>query len=463
MSRSPNVFILTADSLRSRSFVQELEDITAATNGTLFKDAVAPSTETGSSMPALATGQYCDQFDEPGIPETGNPVPLGEHFSVAGYETSLWTDNYLFGRQYNYNRGIDAGNLGEPTFKKRIANTIQNSVLEPAFKPAEWIYFNVAHSLLSIGSEEHFYRSADALNESVLNWLERHDNEVFCWLHYMDPHHPYEPPTEYLADRSFNTNRTRGELAQLSRDVIKNNGEGYTEAEIKDVRTAYEAACTYLGDAVIEFVQTLVDKGYFDPEQDIFVFSADHGECLSPERGMMGHIPPAFWEDIISVPLLIAAPQWDRDRVVGQTNLIDLTPTVLELAELTVSASTDGTARRTPDEMVQTATKLVTHHVAPNTDTWHTYRCVRTDDGAKLFGAQRRGREETILTQRDEHGEREVYSTAAGKRPTTTPAADQWDALTKHLAASGGAIQEGSGVDPERIDDDHLRDLGYLD
>jgi hypothetical protein len=80
-----------------------------------------------------------------------------------------------------------------------------------------------------------------------------------------------------------------------------------------------------------------------------------------------------------------------------------------------------------------------------------------------LFGAQRQGREETILTQRDETGEQEIYATTTGKRPEGKSTADQWDTLTSHLKEWGGAIQEGSGVNPERIDDDHLRNLGYLD
>ena len=96
------MFILTDNLLRLWSFLQELDDVTAVTNDTLFKHVIAPSTETGLSMPTLATEQYCDWFDEPGIPETRDPAPLGEHFSIAGYETCLWMVKYLFGRQYNY-------------------------------------------------------------------------------------------------------------------------------------------------------------------------------------------------------------------------------------------------------------------------------------------------------------------------------------------------------------------------
>ena len=48
---------------------------------------------------------------------------------------------------------------------------------------------------------ENYFRRGDAVTDASLDWLEQKPQKpFFLWLHYSDPHEPYSPPTETLAE-----------------------------------------------------------------------------------------------------------------------------------------------------------------------------------------------------------------------------------------------------------------------
>jgi arylsulfatase A-like enzyme len=202
-----NVLILTVDSLQYDCFAAPLSDIAEQVGAVEFTNAISTAIETRSAMPGLAAGVYDDALATQGPPETGGPPLLAELLAENGYEGGLWTDNVLFSAEYNYDRGFTAGNSGRPTLRKRAATAVQNSPLSPAFGLFEWAYFNVVQRASDLGtSDGSFYRSAAELHDGALRWLdEGGDNPYLCWIHYMDAHHPYEPPARYLDDVPLHT------------------------------------------------------------------------------------------------------------------------------------------------------------------------------------------------------------------------------------------------------------------
>ena len=466
-----NVFLLTVDSLQEAFFAPYLSELAELTESVEFTNAVAPATHTSSSMPALAAGVYADNVSTWGLPEEGDQRTLAEVLSANGYSCGLWTDNFLFGAEYNYDRGFEAGNQGQASWKKRAANVVRSSPLEPAFGLFEYAYFNVFKPLSALGgdSDESFYRSAAELNEAALEWLDDGGSESqCCWIHYMDTHHPYEPPAAYLDDREFNREWSRSELGQFSRTVVKSNGEGYSAADIEDVTTAYEACCEYLADQLQSFIHSLIDRNHFDPSEDVMVITADHGECLSPEQyEVMGHMPPAFWEEIVHVPLTISHPDWERGTVERQVSLIDMLPTVLDGAGVRVPETVDGSPADEPTDMAREHAISVSQWESPETGDVYTYRSARDESGWKLSGTRYRDRNETILSEYDvtvPTDEEIRHISDNGSRPEKTDAAEWWSALDRVLTERGGAIESADGARPAaEVNEEHLRNLGYID
>jgi arylsulfatase A-like enzyme len=449
-------------------FADPLSDIAEQIGAVEFTNAVATSVQTRSAMPGLAAGVFDDALATQGPPEAGGPPLLAEVLAEHGYDGGLWTDNVLFSAEYNYDRGFTAGNLGRPTLRKRAATAIRNSPLNSAFGLFEWTYFNVVGRANDLGSDDgSFYRTAAELHEGALEWLDEESPEPYlCWIHYMDAHHPYEPPARYLDDAPLHAERSRSELGKLSRDVVKSGGwEHHSREDIEDVAAAYRACCTYLWDELSAFVDRLLKAGYFDPESDILVLTADHGENLDP-RGvdLMGHVPTAFWEDVIHVPLAISRPDWKPRTIEGQVSLIDVMPTVLDAVGVPAPDGIDGEPRRTPEEMV---TERVLSVSRPPSGT-PTYRAIRRASGWKLFGRDMEPADDVVLSSYGTDGESTeeiVHSSTTGDGPTTEPAATRWDDLLAELVEiRGPPIEERERSDLSvSVDEDHLRDLGYIE
>lgn len=461
MPEQPNVFILSVDSLPYSSFVEASERIASQINGTYFEQAIAPGSFTSSSMPAIATGKLTDQIPAWGLPSSGAPKPIAEELSNLDYNCGLWTDNYLFGSTYNYDRGFSAGNLGRPSLKKRMVNAIRETPLNRMFGVFESAYFNLVEPLVSMsGDESSFYRHASQLNDSTFEWLSSREmgTPAFCWIHYMDTHHPYQPPTEYLDNQSFNTHRTRGELGEFTRNAIKSDGDELSEADLEDLRTAYDACCRYIADELVEFIEQLRYSGHYAPEKDILILTADHGELLDPSRhGMLGHVPPAFWEDIIKVPLIIGHPHWSENVISDQVSLLDIKKVILD-------AVRTESEFLSPSDLGRDIAPFVSEWEELDDDSITTYRGVRRDDGHKLFGAKIDEDDRIIGTKVLNNMDDEVLSNVQYNSSDRYPSAWKRE-LVAELTQYGDPVEPNSdpGAIREQVSKQHLKDLGYVE
>ncbi|MFA9416361.1 sulfatase-like hydrolase/transferase [Natrinema sp. HArc-T2] len=462
MDGKPNVIVLSADSLSQAYFSDRATRLGETVDGTVFTDAVATASDTNSAMPGLAAGVYSDTVSGWGLPEGDDrPVTLAEQLQAVGYDCGLWTDNFLFGEEYNYTDGFDYGNAGKPTWKKSLVNVIKDYFPDAALRASEAAYFRLFKPAVNaVQSDESFYLSAEELNREATEWLQqRSDGNYFLRIHYMDPHHPYEPPQEYVAEIEAETGFSRSELGNLSRRHIKSGGEDVTEEELAAIRAVYDASCEYLFDEVDAFVRDLVERGAFDPDEDVFVFTADHGEALNPEKhGMMGHVPPAFWEEIVNVPLVVSHPDWSPGHVDEQVSLIDLVPTVLDAAGVDVPETTEGEAAVDPLELRRETALFVSEWRSDEGTAWNAYRGARSES-AKLFGARLRAGDRCVATSLTD-GTETVDSDVASESDLVL--SDEHEPLLAAVRERGGAVS-GSGDEVDAGVEDHLRNLGYVD
>jgi len=456
---APNIFILSADSLRTDCCEELQKKLADLTGGVYFTDAVSPATKTSSSMLTMATGRFKYQMHEAEIPEEGDPKPLAEMFEDQGYACGLWTDNYLFGAEYNFDRGFNGGDLGKPTTKKRLSNALGSRPFRPLFPVLEWAYFNIYKQLSSVaGKEENFYRPAEQLNEAVMAWLSEQSGPTFSWIHYMDHHHPYEPPRAYLEEVALNGSWNRGELAQFTRQAVKSNGKGYAEKELEDVRAAYKATCDYFEDELFAFVRRLIKEGHYSVDRDLLVFTADHGECLSPDRyGMMGHVPPAIWEEVIRVPLVVGKPNWARRTIDEQISLAEFYDIVASVHPSSEDLS--------PADVTGDIAYFATNWGIGDGDAVQTYRGIRRSDGTKLFGARLQDEDRVVLAEYDCEpiADSVLFVSDGSETPDEDrELADRWHKL-RSLAAVRGNLVVDKRQTGATLDDQHLQDLGYLE
>lgn len=177
----------------------------------------------------------------------------------------------------------------------------------------------------------------------------------FFSFNCFDPHHPFDPPPEYLANYDPVDmplpKYQEGELElkttfqQLDAQWAHNDpGEFHTGAMTDDdrrqVTAAYYAMCELIDDQVGRVLRTLDETGQRD--NTIVILMSDHGEMLG-DHGLYFK-GPHFYDASVRVPFVISWPagfQCDL-RVAGLTELIDLVPTLLEACGLEIPSRVQG-------------------------------------------------------------------------------------------------------------------------
>ncbi len=174
----------------------------------------------------------------------------------------------------------------------------------------------------------HGIRRAGETNEAVYAWLAgRADREqpFFAWVHYFDPHWPYDPPPPY--DGMFTTDG--GLLSWLKERRIAGTFAKWAPRDAADIHNAYDGEIRYMDDRMGELFDRLRRGGWWD--RTIVVVTADHGEALG-QHGWHAH--GRIHGEQINAPLLIRLP-WDHPgqpgRVDIRMSLIDVFPTVFGL------------------------------------------------------------------------------------------------------------------------------------
>lgn len=170
---------------------------------------------------------------------------------------------------------------------------------------------------------------AGPMTDAALAWLDqRDDRPFFLFVHYFDPHVPYDPPPPYrsmFADdpqlRAFLTERQIPDVVQpgLCRGRVPT---------ITHVATnLYDGEIRYCDEHVGRLLDSLRQRGLW--ENSAIIVTSDHGE------GLNQHVWPQHgrtWNEQVHVPLMIRFPSPGGDlpkRFTRLVSLIDVFPTVL--------------------------------------------------------------------------------------------------------------------------------------
>jgi arylsulfatase A-like enzyme len=194
----------------------------------------------------------------------------------------------------------------------------------------------VNHQILGLQAEfDHFDASvqctrddcAALINTRVLEWLSAEPRDRwFCYVHYMDVHHPYEAPEDYAARfRRGSTELPRTDHLWMKRV----REEGLTSEQLTHLVDMYDAEIAYLDDQIGLLLGELARTGM---RKDLLVVVAsDHGDELYEHGGVShGH---TLYEELTRCPLVFAWPNRVPARGVVECRVanVDIVPTVLDL------------------------------------------------------------------------------------------------------------------------------------
>ena len=329
-----NIFLITVDDLRADRLgcINKNSHLTPnidafASESTLFSHAFSTGPRTTLSFPSIIYGVYASEFFLRRKKHSFTNV--AEILQENDFSTASFNSNPHF-RMWGYQRGFDCfedflyetgeeRDKSSEKIKKKIMRIIGDN---------DFLSKMLTKGLSFVSSDIALpYANGFETNKKCIEWIDKQrGKELFCWLHYMDPHYPFKPMKKYL-DESFSNKK----IARLNRlhSMGEKYGEKLKERDRKNLIKLYDAEVRLLDDAFGEFIKKLKELGYYD--DSMIIFTADHGELFG-DYGFYGHRFDVLYQNQLHVPLIIKTPNNDSSVQDLPVSLIDIPFTILDVA-----------------------------------------------------------------------------------------------------------------------------------
>ncbi len=286
---------LRADRLGAYGYGEDTSpffDRLAAERGVLFERVLAPYPSTLVSHMSMFTGLYPPQH---GVYPPSRVLPasiptLPERFRAAGFRAQGHTEGGFVGRGFGFERGFEVYDDTGYTADTDIEQTFERGL---AF-------------LRALGPEERF----------------------FLFLHSYSIHDPYDPPDRFV--ETFGDGPPRPDSGGERLRAFNHGETEIAGEEIERFSRRYDASVRYVDGVLEALLDELQALGLL--ADTTLVVTSDHGEEFL-EHGKLGHTQ--LFPESLAVPLLVVHPDLqDGLRVSRQVGLVDLAPTLLDLAGL---------------------------------------------------------------------------------------------------------------------------------
>ncbi len=171
----------------------------------------------------------------------------------------------------------------------------------------------------------------DSVLRELLAWLGKNQEQrFFAYVHFREPHFPYNPPapfnTQFGAATPFPEGISDWTIVEAYNQAA-GRGQSVPREVYERVRALYDGNMAYVDNLVAEILKYLEENNL--QQKTIIILTADHGEALF-EHGYIGH-NTQLYEESIRIPLMVRGPDWSPRRSSQVVELLDLTPTVLDL------------------------------------------------------------------------------------------------------------------------------------
>jgi arylsulfatase A-like enzyme/Tfp pilus assembly protein PilF len=283
-----NVLLITIDTLRADHIgaygyapAQTPNMDRLAAEGTLFENTIAGTPLTLPSHSSIMTGLHPYVHgvrDNGGFYLDEKSQTLAETLKSKGLKTGGFISAFVLDRRWGIAQGFDE-------------------------------YFdNFELSKYKMVSMDSVQRRGEETLQQALGWLDQNkDSRFFAWIHFYDPHTPYDPPEPFRS-------------ASLRKGTVG----------------LYDGEISYSDNLIGRIRDYLEQNDLLDTT--LVVLTSDHGESLG-QHEESGH-GFFIYDATMRVPLIIRMPGTEAARIKDQVRSIDLFATICEA--LGVVAETGG-------------------------------------------------------------------------------------------------------------------------
>jgi len=283
-----NVLLITLDTTRAdrlgcygyeRARTPNLDGLASA--GVRFENVYCQVPLTTPSHCSILTGTYplYHQVHNNGSYALPSELTtLAEVLKGQGFQTAAFVGSFTVDSRFGLGQGFDV-------YDDKLAEG-------EAFKP--------------LNAE----RKAERVYAAFRSWLDRSEEKpFFCWVHFFDPHMPYDPPAPYSID--FADSPYDGEIAYMDH---------------------------YIG----QITAALREKNLL--QRTLIVLAGDHGEAFG-EKGESGH-GVFLYDGTLKVPLIFSAEgRLPKSAVITpRVRLIDIAPSILDMLGIPPPGEVQGTS-----------------------------------------------------------------------------------------------------------------------
>ena len=327
----PNIIFYFSDQQRWDTLNEELMPNvwSLGEKGMIFENCFTCQPVCGPARACLQTGQYATENGcyKNGISLPENTKTLADYFNENGYDTA-YIGKWHLASDDAPGKGIHCEKKAIPTEKLGGYKYFRGAdVLEFTSHGHDGYVFDEKGNRIDFEG----YR-ADCINDFATEYINAHEGEkpFFMFVSQLEPHHQND--RRHIEGPEGGAEKYRDYPIPEDLTFLK----GDYEAEYPD----YVSAINRLDYNVGRLVDTLKEKGIY--ENTLIVYTSDHG-CHFKTRN--GEYKRSCHDSSIHVPLVIGSGAVKEKQTVDSlVSLIDLPPTLLQLAGIEIPDTYSGRA-----------------------------------------------------------------------------------------------------------------------
>lgn len=467
--RDRNVVFIVIDALRydhmsqngyARETTPQLD--AWAREAVVFDDAQAQAPWTKPSTATLLTSLYPSTH---GVNSMTSAVPHAVDLLPAmlrrnGFRTAIFTANHFITPEFGFDRGTQHFFSSHPPRLQQLLLGHLLQRLGSRVRPVGDLVVGLTRAERVFGgAAPEGGLGAEGLTRAFGDWLnDIGDERFFAYLHFMEPHAPYDPPEPYATFfmpegparrlRVINFPAYGGFLPfeparPMSADSLTN------------MVARYDGGIRAVDARIGELIGELKRRGRY--ANTLLVVTADHGEEFY-DHGGWGH-GQSLHDELLHVPLILSGPELDAARgrrLPHAVRHVDVVPTILDICGLPA-----------PEGLAGRSLLPIVRGEEPPEPGRPVYSEV--DFGGRFARSLREGTRKVIRAQSGGSVREMVFDVAADPRELRdlrhTETAGPEVALARleafHANASRNAIAEET-VTIDEATHERLRALGYI-
>ncbi len=297
--------------------------------------------------------------------------------------------------------------------------------------------------------EDCVWQPASCVDAAAAEHLRPGSKPLFLYLHYIDPHGPYQPPPAWR--RRFATGNPekewvrKGDPNPIGDWLYKGKpNPGFTPQDLQHLKDLYDEEIGFVDSQLGALFGRLRRTGLL--KSSLVILAADHGEEFL-EHGDVKHCRNLF-DTSLHVPLVVRVPATPPRVVASPVQNLDLVPTVIDYLGIKLGIEVTGkfAGRSLRAEIEGRAAPEIQYAIQGSQRS-------AADGRYKLIADLAAGTQALYDLKADPGETKDVL---AAERRAYAPLRE---ALTRWLARS-----EGKGTaDASRAAQERLRSLGYIE